>query len=66
MKTFKIKVTDRRNKFPPRIYEVQANEELFAYAAATEQFIKDNKIPPRKPLQRVSVYYSRFWNEPVN
>ena len=65
MLTFKIKVTDRRGKFPAKVYEVQAEQELFAYVPATERFIAENGIKPRGKAQRISSYYSRFWNEVV-
>lgn len=65
MQTFKIKVTDRRGKYGSRVYEVEGEQEFNAYAKATERFIKDVGHPPYKPGQRMSVYYSRFWNERV-
>jgi hypothetical protein len=65
MKMFTIRVTDRRGKYPSTTYTVEAPEELLAYGEATEQFIKDNKHRPRGASERVSVYYSRFWNQPV-
>jgi hypothetical protein len=65
MKNFRIEVSDKKGKYPSKIYEVQADEEFLAYGPATEQFIKDNNHPPFKPGQRISQYYSRFWNKAV-
>jgi hypothetical protein len=63
---FRIKVSDQRGKYQPRTYEVEASEAMMAYGEATNQYIRDNNHPPYKPgKQRVSSYFSRFWNEVV-
>jgi hypothetical protein len=62
---FRIKVSDQRGKYLPRTYEVEASEAMAAYGEATNRYIKDNNHPPYKPGKRVSVYFSRFWNEIV-
>lgn len=63
MAKFEVTVTDRRGKFQPKTYTVEASSELMSYAEATEQYIKDNGIKPIGPSQRLSSYYSRFWNK---
>ena len=62
---YNIKVTDSRGKYPAKTYEVEATSEVLAYGVATQQFIRDNNHPPRGPNQRMSQYYSRFWNARV-
>ena len=63
--TFKVQVTDKRGKYPPKVYSVTADSELMAYAEATEKFIIDNNHPKRKVGQRLSVYFARFWNQVI-
>lgn len=63
MPKFEVTVTDRRNKFAPKTYTVEASSELMSYGEATERYIKDHGIKPRGPSQRASQYYARFWNE---
>lgn len=64
MNKYSVTVTDRRGKYAPREYVVEAETELGAYGPATEQYIKDNNHPPyRSGVDRMSVYYRRFWNE---
>jgi hypothetical protein len=65
MQKFTIQVSDRRGKYAARTYAVEADEEFLAYGEATERFIKDNHHRPRGPSERMSSYYSRFWNEVV-
>jgi hypothetical protein len=65
MATFKITVTDRMGKYPSRTYEIEAEQEFLAYGPATERFIKDNNHRARGPAERLSSYYSRFWNAPA-
>lgn len=65
MKKFRIEVSDRKGVYPSRVYEVEAEQEFEAYGHATNQFIKDNDHPPRKPTQRVSTYFQRFWNHAI-
>ncbi len=65
MPTFCIEVSDTRKKYPSRTYTVEAESELMAYGKATEQFIIDNNHRKRGPAERISSYYSRFWNQPV-
>jgi len=65
MKKFRIEVSDRKNVYPSRIYDVEASQEFEAYGPATDQFIRDNNHPPRKNNQRISSYLQRFWNRAV-
>lgn len=65
MTTFKIKVSDRKGKYESKVYEIEAEQEFLAYMPATEQFIKDSGHRARGMSERVSSYYSRFWNEVV-
>ena len=62
----RIKVTDRRGKYPAREYDVQATDAFLAYAEATERFIQDSGHRIRKAGERASTYYARFWNERVD
>ncbi len=65
MPKFFIKVTDRRGKYPTKVYEVEAEQEFLAYGPATQQFIKDNGHRGIGMSERTSSYYARFWNQPV-
>ena len=65
MTIFFIQVTDCRGKYPAKVYKVVAEQEFLAYMPATEQFIKDNGHRARGPAERISSYYSRFWNQSV-
>lgn len=65
MATFLIRVSDQRGKYPSKTYQVEAEEEFLAYGPATKQFIKDIGYRGRGPTERMSSYYSRFWNEVV-
>jgi hypothetical protein len=65
MAQFTIQVSDRRGKYPSKTYTVEAEQEFLAYGPATEQFIKDNGHRARGPSERMSSYYSRFWNQRV-
>jgi hypothetical protein len=60
MKTFQMKVTDRRGKYEAKVYAVEAEQEFNACAKAVDKFIKENGHPPYQPGKRMSVYYSRF------
>jgi hypothetical protein len=65
MAQFTIQVSDRRGKYPSKTYMIEAEQEFLAYGPATEQFIKDNGHRARGPSERMSSYYSRFWNQRV-
>lgn len=65
MPKYSVRVTDRRSKYESKMYEITASGELEACIAAGDQFIADNKHPPYRPGQRMSVYYSRFCVEIV-
>lgn len=65
MAQFNIKVSDKRGKYPSKVYVVEADQEFLAYAEATQKFIRDNGHRARGPAERISSYLARFWNEAV-
>ena len=65
MPQFKIQVSDTKGKYAAQVFQVEAEQEFLAYATATELYIKAVGHPARKPTQRMSSYYARFWNKVV-
>lgn len=65
MAKFKIQVTDKKGKYPTKVYEVEAEQEFLAYGEATDRFIKDNGHRARGPAERMSTYFARFWNQVI-
>lgn len=64
---YQVRVFDLRKKYRPALYtDIQAENTTAAEVAGLERYLAENNHPPRKPKERGSAYYGKFWVEAVS